>query len=315
MRLNQPSFLLLLSSLLSAPSFAAETDDFTSRYQALSDGLPAINAEVQRRIDSGIQELNSQSKRTKTCDWKEMASVMGSQLRQPFLGQIEHFIDTDPSVPKIKIELADSIYKNMPVLTYGPIKLGTWLGIGFASHIHHDGLVIGADKFGHFMDEGYYYYSYVHTWNHTPKEAVDFGFLLENTFDGRWTSGIISYADMSANLDGYHFWRNLLGVPKLNEPSQYVSCNLGVWKVQSPVDLALYVNPAWDEGMNCNEFRSHDLFDAMEKEIEKLEARDQKRYRCPVFPERVPEMIRHYGPEGEAIFRRFESKNDVSQIK
>ncbi|MBT3982371.1 MAG: hypothetical protein HOE90_13515 [Bacteriovoracaceae bacterium] len=285
------TIILFSSQLL----FAAETDGYSSRYQPIESALPDLNFEVNRRIKHAIDSLNGERGISLECDWDNLASLLGDQLRRPFLGKIESFITSSKDLPKSKIDFDHSIYENVPLLHSFPIQVGLWLGIGFTVPIHHKGLLIGADKFGHFFDEGHYYYLLVHYWDFTFSKALDLGELLEYSFEGKLLGGVYSYADLAANYDGYRFWLDLLGSPKKKISSKYISCAKGNWKLSKSIDLDTYVSASWDEGMNCNEYRSSGMKEGIDKSVRILEKRDKRRYRCPVYPERVPGMISAYG--------------------
>lgn len=280
---------------------AAETDGFTMRYIGIADSIPLVNTEIRSRIRLSINELNQISKVTKKCDWKDLDSKLGERLRRPITGQIESFVNNSKNIPSFKFSFADSIYKALPKLNYVTIFLGTFVGIGFGSQITHNNLLIGADKLGHFFDEGYYYYSAVHYFKYSFDEALDFGILLEDTLDGYWSSGIYSHADLAANYDGYWFWRNSLGVPGVQDSSKYFHCRDGLWHIKKEVDLADYINEAWDEGMNCNEFRNDEMKMAVDSQIKELELSRKKRLACPVFPDRIDKMIKRYGESAKKI--------------
>jgi len=281
--------------LLLAPlTFAAETDGFTSRYQSIKDGLPAINKEINNKIESVIIKMNHQSD-SKSCDFDKLNSLLGDQLRQPFLGQIENFIMNSSEVDKSNVDFNHSILRNVSTFHHSVIRLGILLGIGYAPSIKHKGLLIGADKFGHFMDEGYYYYKLVHHWNYSLEEVIKFGEYIEFYIEGKTTGGIYSYADLSANYDGYRFWLHLLGSEKEKIKSKYFTCDNGRWSQNSRIDLDHYVSSSWDEGMNCNDYISDTMRKDIDRTIRKLEIKNKKRYRCPVYPEKITAMINKYG--------------------
>ena len=264
-------------SILYSPFLpAAETDGFTSRYDHTDDGVPHLNIEINRRLNLIVKTLNREQNSSPQCDWDELASQLGDQLRRPFRGQMEHFINTSLNLPKSDVDFEHSIFKNVSSLQRFPIRLGMWVGIGFAAPIHHDGYLIGADKFGHFIDEGYYYYSLVHNWDVSFAKTLKMGRLIEYTFEGKFLSGVYSYADLAANYDGYEFWLNLLGSPEKNVNSKYISCGGGIWSLKKPIDLATYVSSSWDEGMNCNDYLFSGMREGIQKSIKELEKRTKK---------------------------------------
>lgn len=307
-----PIMLGLLSLVIALPiseCWSSETDWYTPRYQGKSDALPAINEEMQNRVNAIVDEMNHPSDfpgfrliHTNTeCDWNELNSKLGDRFRRPVYGQMEAFVAESPKVPKIKVTVDQSIYRVLPTIDYLPIKLGTYVNIGFAAHFTHDGLVIGSDKLGHFLDEGYYYYFLVHQLGRKIQEALKFGDFTENAYNGRWSSGIISYADLAANYEGYHFWLHSLGTPENRSLSKYFQCKDGVGDIKEKIDIRNYLNAAWDEGMNCNAFRSRSMGEAFTNLASTLEHETGKRYHCPVYPTLVPSMIQRYGENAKYI--------------
>lgn len=272
---------------------AAETDAFTSRHMDIPDALPKLNLEVNRRIEQVLKLLNSQDKLETVCDWDELRDHLGDQLRHPIRGHIENYINKSKILPKPKFNFGQSVFKNVPFFQKIPLHVGRWLGIGFTLPIHHNGLLIGADKFGHFFDEGHYYYTMVHKWGFKFANALKWGRFLEYTFEGKGLVGVYSYADLAANYDGYRFWLDILGSPDKKIPSKLLSCAKGKWKL-SPIDLNLYISAAWDEGMNCNEYRSDSMKEGILKSVKMLEKKNGKRYRCPVYPHRIGTMVQRY---------------------
>lgn len=292
---------------------ASETDWFSPRYQNTPDALPLINQEINRRAKKAIEKLNRNSTPLIThkplsilvpngqCNWNQLDRLLGEELRRPILGQLEAYIIESPEVPKIKLTVDDSIYRSFSLTDYLPIKLGTLMKIGFASHISHRGFIVGSDKFGHFLDEGYYYYYLVHELNRSLDQALRFGDFTENAYNGRWSSGIISYADLAANLEGYYFWKNALGIPKNRSDSKYFQCSQGKWEVKQLIDLNDYANAAWDEGMNCNAFRSRSMNVTVTQIAQNLEQKTGRRYQCPSEPHLVPGMIQRYGERAKFV--------------
>ena len=259
----------------------------------MEDSLPKVSAEVDLRVRESVRSMNQTGARE--CDWDRFTDEVGSRLRRPVYGQIEYFIKHASGLARSEIEFERSVYQHLPLPSFAAILAGTVIGIGFAPAIHHDGLSIGADKFGHFMDEGYFYYLIVHRAGRPVDDALKFGIKTEETFNGLWTSGIFSHADLAANYDGLQFWTDVLGTPTDRARSKYVGCSAGVWASKMAVDLAPYVSPAWDEAINCNRYRSAAIEMAVDRSLRELEARERRNFHCPVAPDRIAEMIVHYG--------------------
>lgn len=91
---------------------------------------------------------------------------------------------------------------------------------------------------------------------------------------GYKTTGVFSFSDLVADLDGGRFWNKVLlkqddplkGVVAnfFNRP--YALCDIQImasiknkkvikaWELKSRFDLSGYIDGAWDEGNNCNSY-------------------------------------------------------------
>ncbi|MBL7714456.1 MAG: hypothetical protein JNL01_03245 [Bdellovibrionales bacterium] len=287
---------------LTASTLAAETDAFTLRYRKMQDGLAAVQQEMQQRIRLGLTRVQAQGVSTGKCDWQNLDEELGKELRRPLVGMIEDFINNSGKVDRVNLNLSETVYGTLPLIDRFPLVLGGFFKIGLAGNFHHNGWVIGADKLGHFIDEGHTYYTIVHQAGRTLQDALEIGDFSEKSIFGIWTGGVLSYADLAANYDGYHFWKDLLGpVGTGPRASIYFTCNQGVWTEKIPLDLAKYVSGAWDEGMNCNEYRSAEMAQSIQKRISELEKSYGRRLSCPVYPDRIQAMVKRYGVDAARV--------------
>lgn len=110
--------------------------------------------------------------------------------------------------------------------------------------------MIGVDKLGHFMAEGYgYYQRAIEPGGSNWMLPSNGGISTENTYFGLHVSGVKSFADLSANFSGYQFWASIL-----DGQNPYYGCNHGEFVKLRQFDWADYVTDAWDEGINCSQF-------------------------------------------------------------
>jgi len=270
--------------------FAAETDGFTARYSLKKEGLSFINTEVNSKFENVIRDLNNE--KSNKCNWNKLDDLLGNNIRRPLQGVFEKFILDSNEIPKENIKFENSIYNESTSFHRDILKFGLIFGIGFTPSIRHRDLLIGADKFGHFFNEGYYYYTMAHHFDMSFDKILDVGEALEYVVYGQALGGIYSYADLAANYDGYQFWVDILGIN--NKGSKYLKCEGGNWNLIKKIDLAEYITPAWDEGMNCNHFNTEEFAQGIAASIKKLEEKNKKRYRCPVFPKQVDGMVKRY---------------------
>lgn len=291
-------FFILLSSGF---SYASETDGFTVRYENFPDGLQAIDQEVNRRIEWAVSQTNLQdSSSLEFCSLDQLQSNLKKVLLRPLYGKIEGYINSSPLVSKRKISLSESIYKYIPLYENLPVHLAT---MGFGSMIHAyikgDLLLIGADKFGHFFDQGFEYYELMHKENGSLENALNYGDQTEDGLFGLGTTGVKSYGDLTANYQGLLFWSNILS-PVMNGSRSYLRCGVegshARWEIRRPFTFLEYLDAAWDEGVNCNQYRSPDYeyrVNTALRELKKLYP--QQKFSCPAIPRACVELTQKYG--------------------
>jgi hypothetical protein len=93
----------------------------------------------------------------------------------------------------------------------------------FSSTIKLFDIEIGLDKLGHIFNEGFQYYR---KFNHAKNlgesdqvalnKGIAWGVDTENSYYGRWVSGIYSNADLASNYVGLHFYFNLFAPLEIN---------------------------------------------------------------------------------------------------
>ena len=108
---------------------------------------------------------------------------------------------------------------------------------------------------------------------------------------GYSTTGIFSYADLTANFNGWRFWNKVL--LKESDPLKglianffnrpYVACNIQItdsiknrkiiraWEPNVKFDLSDYIDGAWDEGNNCNSYADPVIEAKVVSRIEKVD--------------------------------------------
>jgi hypothetical protein len=111
-----------------------------------------------------------------------------------------------------------------------------------------NGTWIGADKLGHFMQQGFQYYELVAKLKISLREAQQWGHEMEAT--GGWSpdsllsmnpyglasTGVYSLADQEANLQGYRFYSWLR------------------WAPTTPFSIASYISSKWNEEASVNSY-------------------------------------------------------------
>ena len=96
-----------------------------------------------------------------------------------------------------------------------------------------NGICVGADKLGHFFNEGFTYFTVAHSPGLTAADAEATGGFLEINMQGLRTTGVFSNADRAANRAGLQFYEDLDANPS------------GL-----TFDIANYITTQWNEQVN-----------------------------------------------------------------
>ena len=174
-----------------------------------------------------------------------------------------------------------------------PMKfvLGNVIRVEFKKRGKSFNLIIGSDKFGHWIGQGYEYHLRTKENYKTLEKALNHGSYLENTVLGLKASGIFSYGDLSANLMGMVFWDNLIDEDgktkyvKLTRPNgPYIKCNNGKWVLnkKNTFNFKNYISPAWDETINYSYPYSKVMADKIKTRIIKLQDKYKKDFTPPL---------------------------------
>ncbi len=169
-------------------------------------------------------------------------------------------------------------------------------------------ILVSSDKFSHFFYRGLKLFRKL-----GAGEAEDLDRVLahnyrqEASFWGSRSTGVAAYGDLVANFQGMRFWIHLLGQgldgrpledPLGKEQTPLVACSSeGLWVQARQPDIRDYLDPAWDEALNCNRMRSQVLLDQVLRRIEDLGEEDDsgRVYSCPVDAGLIAETAAGYG--------------------
>jgi hypothetical protein len=282
--MNFAPTLLLLSTL------ATEVDSITLR-GSVSDATEHLDVEVNRRIEKAIHVANRRGR----CSKKRLFSALGDKLRAGpgglfMVSPMENFANWSRDVPKDSVARSESIYSRVRVYESLPITL---YPLGKVIRVNEH--IIAGDKFSHFFNVGWTYYK-IHYVDQEPIEvALQYGDTTERMIWGLLTTGVYSWADLSANFDGMRFWASVLGEPDVigRYMEALVRCERGDWVQNRKFTWKNWVSAAWDEGINCNTY-SPRFADKIEKvNAERL---GEGLRVCPVEPAACPVIRRAAGP-------------------
>jgi hypothetical protein len=277
--------------------FAAEVDSVTPRKLALDNSIDTINEIINLRIEEGIRKANAQQDYAGDtfCDEKALYTELRKAIFQSITASwgLKGY-DLDKQLRDLLIResyslpLNDSIYRDIDYIEGLSLNLKELSDV-----VNINGYLVGLDKIGHFFAQGWQYFELTEYDKETLDKAVAWGRQKEAGLFGYTTTGIFSYADLVANLNGWRFWNKVL--LKQDDPLKgvianfldrpYASCEIQIidsirnrkiiraWEYNSRFDLADYIDGAWDEGNNCNS------------------------YADPMIEEKVTARIKHVDPD------------------
>ncbi len=297
-------FLFCLSLVFfSSNSLSSELDSYTLRDEVLEkkDSLEFLNKIVQNSLKKGQTSLSKKA----GCRKKKLISAVKKQLVGGFAvpfpqcrlnrsypwvtgfkGAFESLIQKGKGNYKdytLPMEKEGSIFQNITKKESSAFSrvLGTLLNVR--------GLVIGADKFGHFFSQGHEYFSLGGT--REIDKVLEYGHCLETKVLGLSTSGVYSYGDLAANIMGMLFWERVAG--------EYFICEEKKWKLNpnKKFNWIDYVSPSWDEGINNSFYYSKSITEKVKKEIIKLQNSKNTFLTPPISQSYCEEMVNFFGKE------------------
>ncbi len=310
-------FASLLLFLTTGNALAAEVDQFSSNRQELNDSREILNKEVNLLLADSIDWANrsrlalgpnkSRRRITPKCDADRLYQALTLSLARPFLGQLEYFAQTDPSISRRSVTLEQSIYKNFSWQQSPSLVISKRL----AAVIRIGDVELGTDKLGHFLTEGWSYFEIASQSDSDLNDALLFGEWSEGLYYGAMTTGIFSYSDLVANFNGYRFWNSILATqpdPLSNKkPEPYVRCNNQKWELTKDFDWQPYIDIAWDESHNCSLYRDEMLLNKISQSCQSKEISPLKQ-KYSHFAER---LINHKG--NQLLPKKLQPENVLSQ--
>lgn len=291
---------------IAAVASAAEIDSVTRRGEVLADSARAIEKRLDGWIEGGVRRANEGDV---ACDPEALYRGVRAAIHFPLIGHlIAEELNAADDLDKRRVLLEDSIYRDLGLLEGISVHLKDLSAV-----IRIRDHVVGVDKIGHFLVQGWSYFEIAYREDRGIEAAMDRGESTERTYFGLYTTGVHSFADLAVNFDGMRFWLRLVG--EVSNPldegffpdAPYVSCRRRFgfgrprWKVTHRVRIADYVSGAWDEGQNCSSYRNDDIaarIAARVAERGELEGRD---YTCPVDPAACAGAHERYGPYADRL--------------
>ena len=245
---------------------AREVDQFTDRLfqlDHLSDASAVVDARMNALLSRIAAELEAQQPRTRGERDEIVEQVLqGShieliaQLRSPLEEWLREVAPVDLFwVAQRGIYGGDVDYDDMGLAWY----------INNAPVIRIGPLLVGLDKLGHFLGQGWFYareYEALRARDPSATEAQilarlrEYGHRLEAGYQGLAGTGVYSYADLAANWQGFLFYRSLW-----DGPAPYLVATGGHYRVARAFHILDHATDAWDELENPSRPRSTRFFD------------------------------------------------------
>ena len=241
--------LALILFSISTTSPALETDQFMAWNTNLEDSTGALNQKFNDIVNIALRRIN-----------KEKQIYQCHQVINKIAKAFRTWTDR---------RINNWIYQNLDV--YPPQDLG-WLE-QYKLSIYYDGngslswplpipleptikvnnILIGIDKISHFILLGKrYFITYQKALQEGANEikanqlAVEAGIEREKGALGLRSTGVMSFADLEANYQGFKWFKQLCD----NQKPVLVKDDIGNWSIKRQIDLTEFISPLWDESFN-----------------------------------------------------------------
>lgn len=288
-------------ALLAGPARAAEIDSLTDRERVLADAREPLERRLEQALETGVHRANEA---VNGCDEENLYRELRRALATPFIGHvIAESLNEDETLDRRRVRREDSIYRDLGLLDNISVH---WKDLSAVVRVGD--ALIGVDKIGHFVVEGWEYFETAYRDGEGIAAAMDWGERTERTYFGYLTTGVYSYADLVAAFEGMRFWLRVLGRAddpldagwRANRP--YVTCGRRFWiagerrwRLSRRLDLGRYVTPVWDEGINCCSYRNEEIEGLVRARIAELSASAGVDYTCPLAAEACSQARERYG--------------------
>ena len=237
--------------LRTAPVCASEVDSYTFTGFIRDDAVFEINREINTLIEIALAEANQDNIE----EPEDLYAVINKILGGFIITRLEEILEERDDGRILRVDIRDSIYAGLWAFWVPSLMLSQKIGGVFKV----GDTIIGTDKLGHFVSQGYTYFKICFLKGEGVEKAMLYGINSELTYFGFAATGVFSYADLVANFQGMRFWNDLLGGrPDVLGVQQmpYIQRQNGRWNLVNPVDMRRYLDAGWDERINRNMFRN-----------------------------------------------------------
>jgi hypothetical protein len=320
---------ILIFYLVLKMGFAAEIDSITPRKIKLNNSLAEINSIFNQRIQEGIIKANEKQGSilnggtAEFCDEEVLYTELRKAIYQSYTASwgLKGY-DLDRQLRSLltkysySLSLKDSIYRDINYLEGFSLNLKELSDV-----VNVKGYLIGLDKIGHFFAEGWRYFELTDKDDQKIEKALEWGKQQETGKFGYITTGIFSFADLTANFNGWRFWNKVLlkkrdplkGVLAnfFNRP--YIRCNyqiissiknkklIKVWEYNTRFDFSDYIDGVWDEANNCNSYKDP----IIEKKVTMRIKNINSKLSCPLIRQECINAKNKYGDFSKYILHPY----------
>ena len=234
---------------------ASESDPWTYAHIPLADSATLISDRLENLIQTVIDKTNSSYLKGPPLEDTELefeffTEFRSSHIRDVAWGVFERCIGANncpgwPRFERIQMYPEESVY-----------HAGQWRYIPsrfhLASIVNVCGVRMGADKITHLFDDGFHYFNAIRSKrkDFDLEDIKALSLAFERTYMGTRLTGIVSYADVEANLAGVQFYSDFFGgpTPMIGRNSD------GLLTLSRKPEICDYVSDDFDERNLPNDF-------------------------------------------------------------
>lgn len=277
--------LILRSSLLAVLLLAAsdnarasESDPWTYAYIPLADSATLVSEQLRNALQTTVAAVNAKHAANisdlddTALEFEFFTEFRSLHIRDVTWGLFEQCIGTNncpgwPEFERIQMHPGESVYRAAN-WRYIPSRFH------LASIIQVCEVRMGADKLTHFFDDGFHYFNALRSKRRDfdAEDIRQLSMAFEKSYMGTRITGIVSRADIEANLAGVRFYSDFFGGAS---PLLARDFDGRLTLLRNP-DICDYVTVQYDERVLENEFvfglldttRARDRSNALQRVIE-----------------------------------------------
>lgn len=234
---------VLLGCLVGSVLPAYETDQYSARNLVLADSVEALNEQVNQALLRIAAEWSGEP------DPQRFARQVYKRLGgRHWVDRLERWAVRNNELDKFHPRRRGSVYSGLPPWA---TRANFFFGVGPTIRVY--GVLIGTDKLGHFVSQGWKYHKR-YLKSGSTEHAVRLGTRNEASIFGSPTTGTFSNADLVANYEGLRFYRSLFEDGVTGDLEAIVEWADGAARINRPFDFRHHVNDYWDEALNPNRY-------------------------------------------------------------